>query len=73
MKTKEKAKRLVEKFYKKIDYKTRANFDIKMEVAKECALICVDEIKESLRYVLDFSGEESLLYWDEVKKEIEKI
>ena len=66
MNPKEKARELVIKmqFQKRI---------LMFDSAKKCALICVTEIKESLRYVLDFSGEESLLYWNEVKKEIEKL
>ena len=70
MKTKEKAKELVDSFYWELenDYK-----------AKQCALIAVDEIlKNSVGYNAydgvtdnDISADDN--YWEEVKQEIEKL
>jgi len=63
MTPKEKAKELVDKFS---DITTGWNF---IEAAKECALICVDEILNGSRlyYFEDYS------YWKEVKEEINKL
>ena len=38
--------------------------------AKQCALLCVDEIQEAIRYLDD---QDSEFYWLEVKQEIEKL
>lgn len=42
-------------------------------VAKQCALIAVDEILFVLEYNLDFKMERSIGYYLEVKQEIEKL
>ena len=42
-------------------------------VAKQCALIAVDEILFVLEYNLDFKMERSIGYYLEVKEEIEKL
>ena len=44
MNEKQKAKELIEKFYEKIYWSTVAKPIVKKEVAKQCAIICVDEI-----------------------------
>ena len=53
---KEKAKELIDRFKIGNDH----------TIAKQCALICVNEISE------DYSGD-ILEYWQEVKQEIEKL
>jgi len=73
MKAKDKAKALVERFDENLTY-----LESKSK-AKQCALICVDEILKSLRLnwkyretVFDFEQSEIYKYWQEVKKEIEE-
>jgi len=58
MTPKEKAIELVGKFYNEIRY---------FERAKQCALIAVDNL---IKYVTEYGGKN---YWQEVKKEIEKL
>jgi hypothetical protein len=68
MSPKEKAKELADRFYNEVKY---------MERAKQCALIAVDEIltvvkfyeKQNCRLLIDNI---KVLYWQEVKQEIEK-
>ena len=67
MTPKEKAKELVEKHKSFIDWNTVAMPHIKNMVAKQCALICVDEI---LEFDLRFFDIEFL---KEVKLEINKL
>lgn len=43
------------------------------EIAKQCALIAVDEIFFALKYNLDGATSGSVKYWNEVKKEILKL
>ena len=71
MTPKEKAKQLVSSFGG-ITYRS---------AAKQCALICVDEIIKSHNYGINFIDSEGNIkgqvtevpYWQEVKKEIEKL
>jgi len=58
MNPKEKAKELVDRF----EYFTETNF-----TSKQCALICVDEILNIIKYFSIYKE-----YWEEVKQEIEK-
>ena len=67
MTTKDKAKELVEEFYKWVA--TPDDRDIEFYKSKQCALICVDEILREIPK--RFDSEE--IYWEEVKKEIEKL
>jgi hypothetical protein len=68
MTPKEKAKWLVLK-YLRINNNTKEWFNI--HIAKQCALIAVDEIiKQESTYDPFFSD---INYWQEVKQEIEKI
>ncbi len=67
MKAKDKAKELVEEFYKWVA--TPDDRDIEFYKSKQCALICVDEILREIPK--RFDSEE--IYWEEVKKEIEKL
>lgn len=67
-KEKEKAEELVLK-YLRIDNNTKEWFNT--HIAKQCALIAVDEIFESISEI--FETYEEREYWLEVKKEIEKL
>lgn len=65
MTPKEKAEELFEKMY---EY---AIFD---EAAKQCALIAVDEILKAVNDPDEtFLSKDGIDYWQEVKKEIEKL
>jgi len=63
MTPKEKAIELVSKYY--------GHFTAHMSIAKKCALIAVDEIIEALEN--NAANSASWLYYEEVKKEIEKL
>ena len=64
MTPKEKAKELVEKYIPFCG----------MEMTEvQCALIAVDEILDIIRYHGTDIGKHSLLFWQEVKQEIEKL
>ena len=70
MKAKDKAIELCGKFFKPSVFKyEEKQYLVDEENAKQCALICVDEMLEEL-------GEELKLaykYWKEVKEEINKL
>ena len=70
MKAKNKAQELVERFtlHQSDDY---PNSDEDYH-AKQCALICVDEILESLWNVGHSFSNDEIKYWKEVKQEIKK-
>ena len=74
MKAEEKAKELVEKYYE-LSIVTTYNGNDENEVAKQCALIAVDEIIKSQPF--DIYNMEQCKnvneYWQEVKTEIEKL
>ena len=79
MTIKEKAKELVDKF-KKYSYNGACEEnDGEMEFysAKQCALICVDEILDVLKNIefsyTDTSFEYELNNWKDIKKEIELL
>ena len=68
MKAKEKAEMLVDKFYQEApleDIKFYSN-DV---MAKQCALIAVNEIIDSLQ-IKNYSQADQYEYWNEVKQEI---
>jgi hypothetical protein len=46
-----------------------------IERAKECALVCVDEILKSIKKDSDFTitYDKAVKYWSEVKEEINKL
>jgi hypothetical protein len=72
MKAKEEAKELVYK------YKYRIIKGVKIEqmtisLAKQCALICVDEIINSLWYPIHSSTFDEIRYYEKVKQEINKL
>jgi hypothetical protein len=64
---KEKAEELVLR-YLRINNNTKEWFNL--YIAKQCALIAVDEILFVLEFNLDFKMEKSIKYWQEVKDEI---
>jgi len=72
---KEKAKELVEKYYKKV-YPVKAFSSTGLYEAKEkavkAALICVDEVLLILYHNSAINGYR-INYWQEVKQEIEKL
>lgn len=70
MTAKEKSKELQRKFYKHV-----IGFDEdKFTRAKQCALISVDEIIEvTTNEFVVLNGLTLINYWEEVKKEIEKL
>jgi hypothetical protein len=64
MKAKEKSQELFDKYWE-----LNTDFDglIKYELAKQCALIAIDEILCFLSY------QSHIKFWQEVKQEIEKL
>jgi hypothetical protein len=69
MTPKEKAKQLIQKF-ELIDREQRYQDELNLFEAKQCTLICVDEILEIIRYHGTDIGKHSLKYWLDVKQEI---
>jgi len=67
MKAKEKATKLVRKMYES-QSNTEELYD-----AKQCALICVDEILHELEEEEDGYRMDRVEYWEQVKQEIEKL
>lgn len=68
----EKAKELVESFMAKIIFSINQNIEASViEAAKQCALIAVDEILKC--HIWKYNSVEPYKYWQEVKKEIEKL
>jgi hypothetical protein len=70
MTPKEKAEELVNKFAK-LPEKGSLMWYLSFEIAKKCALIAVDEIINVIIGSYDYELENK--YWQEVKKEIEKL
>jgi len=64
-----KAKKLIEKFYPHVQWKLGQEDCLSR--AKQCALIAVDEILNTIEQI--FETFEERKYWQEVKKEIEKL
>lgn len=68
MKPKEKAKELVDRY----KFMEIANYTSMFEV-KQCALVAVDEIINSV-VITDLTiAENQFIYWEEVKQEIENL
>jgi hypothetical protein len=63
MTPKDKAEELVEKMLGDNNHYLNKNIEIDKLIAKQCALICVDEI-------LEFHDRIDVKYWQEVKQEI---
>lgn len=75
MTSKEKAKELVGKYDTEL-YQTYVSDKLRLMFAKQCALICVDEITSEIRNneTMTYQEErEKKVYWNEVKQEIEKL
>ena len=68
---KEKAKELFEKYFNIID-NSHPLTDINIS-AKQCALIAVDEILNTIEYSSQADELSKVSYWEEVKNEIEKL
>jgi len=76
MSQKEKAKELVDKFYKYAhDGNNGSYYDTKIwtKNAKQCALIAIDNILQSHYNALIGIKPSIYKYWKEVKQEIEKL
>jgi hypothetical protein len=73
MTPKEKANKLCMRFL--IQTTTNIPYGINKTIAKECALIAVDEILSDYKNYLMHENTEykGLMYWQEVKTEIEKL
>ena len=70
---KEKAKELVDKFYK-IEPVEPIYVGMDRGQAKQCALICVDEILKIEAFsLLNSTLEEEIYHWEQVKQEIQKL
>lgn len=75
MTPKEKAKELVEKYLNNIEDRT-GTFILSKYSAKQCALIALDEVIDAVLNEEGFSIDyfnKVTSYWNEVKKEIEKL
>ena len=62
MTPKEKARKLISKFSSKLPWYSEKD---NLNKAKQCALVCVDEIQKVTNYEIN--------YWEEVKQEINKL
>ena len=75
MTPKQKAEQLVDKYLDEIPANTNTEFnafaELDLSCSKRCALIAVDEIIQALDDVLFPNPFRQ--YWEEVKKEIEKL
>jgi hypothetical protein len=74
--SKEKAYDLVDKFYQRLSspIATVKDWDYdNWNEAKQCAIIVVEEILFALKYDMNEPTSGSIKYWQEVKKEIEKL
>ncbi len=72
MTVKEKAEELFNKYYSYLKANLM-NDEEAIEDAKECALIAVDEILKELNKNVWIFNEFRSKYWEEVKREIEKL
>jgi hypothetical protein len=71
MTPKEKAKELFNKMYNTDD--PMGNYPMCFDTAKQCALIAVDEIINSIVITDLTTAENQFIYWEEVKQQIEKL
>ena len=75
MTPKEKAKELFDKFRKEFDWVER-DYPIDLyRDTRQCALIAVDEILKVVNIwsALNMQKSSQVIYWEEVKQEIEKL
>jgi hypothetical protein len=63
MTPKEKAEKLIRKYWNSM-------FNLPIDIAKECALIAVDEI---IKFGNSQGFREPMMYWYKVKEELEKL
>jgi len=68
---KEKAWELVKKFYYPILDKAAEDHDSAHEVAKQCAIICVDEILKC--HIWKYNSPKHVEFWKQVKHEIQQL
>ena len=77
MTPKEKAEELKNKYARLCIYGTDAFYEKLApeirEFIKQCALIAVDEILDVITVIYDYDFEKLNPYWEDVKKEIEKL
>ena len=67
----EKAKELFDKMYKADN--VNSNYPMCFDSAKQCALIAVDEILNTIEYSSQADELSKVNYWQEVKQEIELL
>jgi len=72
MKAKEEVKELVDKYKYRIVRGVEIE-QMSISLAKQCALICVDEIIKSLRHIKHSSTFDEIKYYEKVKREINKL
>ena len=70
---KEKANQLLNKFYEASDGIGISKYQSKVELAKQCAIIAVDEILDSLNYLPLGDSLNNKDYWQEVKNELNQF
>ena len=70
MTPKEKAKELVKKMY---EVRSGSVSMITLHFAKQCALIAVDEILNTIEYSSQADELSKISYWEKVKNEINKL
>lgn len=76
MTPKEKAKELVDKYFLQIQGADRYAYNLpsmNLFIAKQCALIAVDEMLKEFENIDDGQTEIPYGYWKKVKQEIEKL
>ena len=73
MTPKEKAIELFDKMFEPNNHYMNKNIEIDKIIAKECALIAVDELIEFTYNYTDYNEKSTKEYWQEVKHEIEKL
>lgn len=72
----EKANELVNKYFLEIEGADKYAFNLpsmNLYIAKQCALIAVDEILNFQDNLFITKGSLAYIYWEEVKQEIEKL
>jgi hypothetical protein len=72
MTPKEKAKELVIKMFEPNNHILNMNFKVDYNIAKQCALVTVEELLNSKVWYFDEKSA-YVKYWEEVKQEIEKL
>ena len=80
MTVKEKAKELVDRFYMGDDFPVECGTYCQggtpsyIGIAKQCALICVDEMESFYKDIMRIGTSKQMLYYfNEIRKEIQKL